>query len=197
MLRYLIILYFLVTYFTINAQNMNHKKFWKIINGSHLHLENNKKAEYIVQELIKSPSEDIINFELILRELIFECDDYKIMAIQKIIEGSVSDDTYLYFRCWLISKGEEVFKNTLKNPDSLVDIISKNSYTQFEDLLYVTTRAYLQKNNKKQEDESFPRIIAIKKGLDYDSGEHTKGIDWTYEQLPQLYPKLWALFHKK
>jgi len=54
-------------------------------------------------------AEQIIEFEIIFRRLIIEVDEFKIMGAQKIIEGYVSDDSYLYFRCWLIGKGEKIY----------------------------------------------------------------------------------------
>ena len=114
------------------------------------------------------------------------------MAAQKIIEGSVTDDSYLYFRCWLISQGKSVFEEVLRNPDSLASIDTEATIAEFEPLLYVATQAYKNKTGKQQEDESFPRGVASARGLNYDSATGTKGDDWTEEQLPTLLPKLWA-----
>ena len=94
----------------------------------------------------------IIEFEIIFRQLIIEADDFKIMAAQKIIEGYVSDDSYLYFRCWLIGKGEIIYTETLKNPDFLSENINQDEESDFEELMYVATNAYKIKiaNNIKR-----------------------------------------------
>ena len=121
-------------------------------------------------------------------------DDFKILAAEKIIEGEVSDDSYLYFRCWLIGQGEKTFTETLKNPDYLADFVNKETFSEFEELMYVATTAFEQKTGK-QEDDNFPRSIADKKGISYDfNTPPTKGTDWKVEELPKLYPKLWAKF---
>ena len=118
------------------------------------------------------------------------------MAAAKIIEGWVSDDSYLYFRCWLIGQGEETFTEALKSPDSLAERVGKGVETSFEELMYVATNAYRQLTGKDDEDETFPRDRAIASGLDYNFGAPpTKGTDWTEDQLPKSYPKLWAKFH--
>jgi hypothetical protein len=117
------------------------------------------------------------------------------MAAQKIIEDYVSDDTYLYFRCWLIGHGKTAYTETLKNPDYLATIANKGDECDWEGIMYVATNAYSKKTGK-EEDETFPRDIAIGMGLDYDFGAPpTKGTDWTEDQLPTLLPKLWTKFN--
>ena len=177
---------------------MDKQEFWKIINYSFDKSNHDKSLqEKIIIEKLKTYSADqIVEFELIFRQFVIDADDFKIMAAEKIIEGWVTDDPYLYFRCWLIGQGEKTFTETLKNPDFLADLVDKQTSTNFEELMYVATTAFEQKTGKKEEDESFPRDVAFKKGLSYDFGTPpTKGTDWTEEQLPKLYPKLWAKFH--
>jgi len=173
---------------------MDIKEFWKLIETSN---ENSEiRASTIVAHLKEYSPEQIVAFEIILRQYIIEADDFKIMAAAKIIQESVSDDSYLYFRCWLISQGEKTFLGALKNPDTLADKVNRDSETDFEDLIYVSTDAFRSKTGKSEEDETFPRDVAYSKGLDYDFGAPpTKGTDWTIDELPKLYPKLWAIFN--
>ena len=182
----------------IKNDKMDKSEFWKIIEYSIANSDYDKleQEKIIVEKLSSYNAEQIIEFEMIFRQLIIEADEFKIMGAQKIIEGYVSDDSYLYFRCWLIGKGEKVYTETLKNPEYLAENISKDEETNFEGLMYVATSAYKIKTGKKEEDESFPRDVAIEKGLDYDFGAPpTKGIDWKEEELPKTYPKLWKVFN--
>ena len=180
---------------------MDKQEFWKIINYSFDKSNHDKSLQekIIIEKLNTYTADQIVEFELIFRQLIIDADDFKVIAAEKIIEGWVSDDSYLYFRCWLIGQGEKTFTETLKNPDFLADIVNKQTETNFEELMYVTTTAFEQKAGKKEDDDkddSFPRNFAFKKGIDYDFGAPpTKGTDWTTEQLPKLYPKLWAKFN--
>lgn len=177
---------------------MDKQEFWKIINYAVSKSANidSVKNKLLIKKLVTYTADQIIEFEKIFRQLIIEADDFKIMAADKIIEGWVTDDPYLYFRCWLIGQGEKVFTETLKNPDYLADLVDEKTDVSFEDLMYVSTIAFQQKTGKKEEDNSFPRSIAIDEGLDYDFGAPpTKGTDWTDDQLPALYPKLWKKFH--
>lgn len=173
---------------------INTDKFWLLIDTA-IKASNNdniKKEQFLATELSKRSLNEINNFEIALRKNIIDADDFKIMAAQKIIQGFVSDDTYLYFRCWLIGQGKTVYSETLKNPDYLAEIVRKGDVYEFEDLLYIATTAYSRKAGI-EENESFPRTYATKMGLIYDFGAPpTKGKNWTENELPTTYPKLWA-----
>lgn len=182
----------------LDYQKMDKQEFWKIIDKARQESNGEQETQYkiLVETLSAYEPEMIIQFEIIFEQLIRDADDYKVMAAQKIIEGGVTDDTYLYFRCWLIAQGEQVFLGALENPETLVDIASGDFSTDFEELLYVSTAAYQKRTGVKQEDENFPRGKAYALGLNYDFGAPpTKGKDWNVEELPKMYPKLWAKFH--
>ena len=177
---------------------MDEQEFWRIIDYAFevAGYDSKKKAHIIEDKLAEYTPEQITDFEIILERKIIAANDFKIIAIDQIIDGSVSDDTFLYFRCWLIGLGQNTFEETMKNPDNLADKIEKGPEPDFEDLLYVSTEAYQRKAGKKEEDASFPRDVAYKKGLNYDfGGPKTTGRDWKKSELPKLYPKLWSKFN--
>lgn len=178
-------------------QHINTDKFWALIDNAVKASNGNDsiKEEYLIKELAKLSLEDITDFEIAFRKCVIDADDFKVIAAQKIIEGFVFDDIYLYFRCWIIGQGKNVYDEILKDPDYLSTLVNKGDLCSFEELMYVATQAYAIKTGKK-EDETFPRGTAVKKGLDYDFGAPpTKGTDWTEDQLPTLLPKLWAKFN--
>jgi hypothetical protein len=180
------------------GNNMDEKEFWKIIDYAFYNSGGDTKteAEIITQKLSQYTPEQIVDFEVILCKKIIAANDYKIVAIDKIIDGSVSDDTYLYFRCWLIGLGQKTFEETIKDPDSIADNIERGVVPDFEDLLFVSTTAYQNKTGKKKEDDTYPRSVAYDKGLNYDfGGPKTTGKDWKESELPGLYPKLWDKFN--
>jgi hypothetical protein len=176
---------------------MERDMFWQQIENSLQHSEGiYRQEEILINKLSTLEAKAIVNFEIILRQLIIEADDFKVMAALKIIEGYVTDDSYLYFRCWLISQGKKTYYAVLDNPDYLAGKIDKANNCTFEALLYVSTNAFKNKPGKISEDESYPRYVAEQMGFDYDSpNTKTKGIDWIEEELPGLYPQLWSTFH--
>ncbi|WP_165822173.1 DUF4240 domain-containing protein [Hymenobacter edaphi] len=170
--------------------------FWQLIDqaAAAAPADNDARAQLLVNALASRPLEEITAFELTLRQHLIEADDYGIMAAQKIIDGYVSDDPYLYFRCWLIGQGEVVFRAALQHPDSLAALVPGAYECDFEPLLYVATEAYKQQTGQA-EDDTFPRGVAVSQGLDYDfMAPPTTGTDWIEEDLPKLLPKLWKKF---
>ena|SRR5262245_4200691 len=165
---------------------MSIDEFWKIIEGA--------DDDIMVDMLCKLSRQDIVEFERHLRERIIECDNYNVIAALKIINGGVTDDTYLYFRCWLIAKGRRAFENALQNADSISDVLEDKEMPDCEGLLYLATRAFEIKTGRA-EDASFPRDTCISQGLDYDfNAPPTKGTDFSDKDLPELCPRLWERF---
>lgn len=174
---------------------MDKTTFWQILESAKLEARGDQQVQEqaLISSLEKLEPEQIIEFECLLRAYLIEADHFNIIAAQKIIDGYVSDDPYLYFRCWLVGQGEAVFAAAVDKPDTLAAVLDA-PYQDFEELLYVATAAFKKRTGKTEEDETFPREVALARGLDYDSGSETKGEDWTENQLPKMLPKLWKKF---
>lgn len=181
--------------FNTNSDTIKTDKFWLLIDNAVKISkgDDQKKEKYLISELTKLSLEEIKDFEIAFRKAIRDANDFGVMGAQKIINGYVSDDSYLYFRCWLIGQGKNIYSETLKNPDYLVNVITKNhAICEFEGLMYVATNAY-EKVTGKKEDETFPRNFADNMGLSYDFNiTPTKGTDWKEDELPTRFPKLWT-----
>ena len=110
-------------------------------------------------------------------------------------DGFISDDGFLYFRCWLLLKGKEFYEDITKDIESFVsgkyhfDIAE----TWAEDLLYVADAA--NQEASPDSDEDIIRDTANEKWpeLNYDFGEFA--MDREPERggaLQKMYPKLVA-----
>jgi len=185
---------FLVIY---TGGTMTEERFWALIEQTKKSaVSQDSFSEILISELIKLNEEEVTQFEIILRDKINEANHFNVMIPLKIIEGYVSDENYLYFRCWLISQGREVFNASIIDSDYLAGIVTKGTAVEFEDLLYVSTSAYSQLVGR-EEDEEFPRDVAIEKGHDYDfMAPPTRGEDWQESDLPIRAPKLWKMFNE-
>ncbi|ACU61800.1 DUF4240 domain-containing protein [Chitinophaga pinensis] len=181
-----------------DLRTMDKFNFWDLIEESYKQSHGDKEQQItILTDLLQQfDTQVIIEFEKIFRELVIQADTYKVMAALKIVDGFVTDDSYLYFRCRLISRGRAFFNDVLENPDYLANYdVSITSDIDHEELMYVATRAYRKKTGIEKEDDTFPRSIAYAAGLDYDFGAPpTKGTDWTEEELPVLLPRLWQQY---
>ena len=180
------------------SDKMDEDEFWKIIDYSNDAAagEMEKQVSIIVEKLSKYDTTKIVGFETILSKKIIEANNYKILAANKIIDGSVTDDGFLYFRFWLISLGKKAFEQTLKNPDSLAKFTDKEVVPDDEILMNASTKAYQIRTGKTKEDDNFPRDVVYNKGINYESdGPKLTGKNWTENELPKLYPILWNKFN--
>lgn len=186
-------------------QKMDTVFFWKIMDYAFAKakFDNKLKEQTILDQLIKLTPDQIQQFEIIFQQMNQKSSTWNNMAAHTIIEGGSSDDTYYYFRCWLISLGQKNFDETIKNPDYLasleIPVNKKYGYGEviFEELIPMSDKAYSIVTGKQTEDETFPRAFAQKKGLFYDSNTDIKGKEWTDTDLPKIAPKLCKKFKVK
>lgn len=172
--------------------------FWSIIDesivkmGSEIDIE--RQCEFISDVLSIKSEDQIIGFELTLRDLIRSANHFNVMAACKICESYVSDDNYLYFRAGLISFGRDIYYVTLKDPDSCSEALILNIDGEY--VMYIADNAFMKKFGDDT-DKPLPRDLAINYyNYDLDMDEPA-GEDWTEEELPHRYPRLWQAAKNK
>ncbi len=169
---------------------MNKKVFWEIIEQSKEESENfSHQVKLLISKLSQLEESRIISFEYRLREVISELARYNIMAVAKIVNDYVSDDSFLYFRCRLIAEGKEFLYKVIENPDIIAEYDIQDLELGGEEMLYIADHAFIKKFGEDTEKE-LPRDVAFDY-LNYDGFEEIKGEDWKEEDLPVKYPELW------
>lgn len=173
---------------------MNEKEFWSLIETSTQGQDD--FFTNLKNKLIKYSESDIILFEEILRKKIIEADHFNVMIAQKIITGEVSDDSYLYFICWIICLWEQIYNEAIKDPDFLAHlewIVEVDP--DWEDILYISDEAFEEKT-WREEDDNFPRNVCFDKWINYDESLwiNTKWEDWEEKDLLERAPKLCKKF---
>jgi hypothetical protein len=170
---------------------MTEQLFWNIIEesfnetGGQLFKDSEARSESIIRQLDNLSREDLILFNRHFETKVVEADHYNVMALLFIIEGSVTDDPYLYFRCELVGQGRNVFENAIKDTDSLSGILAPDIYLQSEYFMKLADKAYLKKFGEGN----------LPSGFANDIYGDTQGEDWEYEDLPIRFPKLCAKFN--
>ncbi len=171
---------------------MDTKTFWNLIEDSKTKSKTiDQQIEYITLTLSRLEEQTIIDFEFRFREALDELHTYSMLATANIILGYISDDRFLYFRCGLIAHGRPFVSEILKTPDYLIHA-NIDTLENGEGFLYITDNAFIRKFGQAS-DKTLPRDIA-ESYLDYDGYSEKKGTDWNEENLPDLYPKLWAKY---
>ncbi|MEJ5102668.1 DUF4240 domain-containing protein [Chryseobacterium sp. MYb328] len=187
--------------------------FWEAIEKSNKY----KKAhwsEYDIDEhlenltvyLSRFGKERLILFEKTLQEKLSELytaeiaelsiileSDFKTENGNYIFDGYLSDDGFIYFRCWLLLKGKEFFQDIKQDIQAFVS--GKYSFNigdcWAEGLLYVSDEAYSENHDNEDESEIRDTVDELYPENHYDSmnrnmnREPKNGVD-----LQKMYPKL-------
>ena len=189
--------------------------FWEAIEKSYKYNKKDREAydldehiEKLTTYLSKYSEEKLILFEKTLQEKLISLYTAPIAELFIILEneyekegdtydfdGFISDDGFLYFRCWLLLKGKEFYEDITKNIESFVsgkyhfDIAE----TWAEELLYVADLANAEARPDSDEDIIRDTVNEKWPELNYDFGDFAMERKPEYgKELQKMYPKLVA-----
>ena len=187
--------------------------FWEAIEKSNKHKKSHwseydidEHLENLTEYLSKFGKDRLIMFEKTLQEklselytaeiaelsIILEC-NYKNENGVYVFDDYLSDDGFIYFRCWLLLKGKEFFEDIKSDIQSFVS--GKYSFNigdcWAEGLLYVADDAYSENHKNEDNAEIGDAVYNLYPENHYDSMERCMnrepegGAD-----LHKMYPKL-------
>ena len=137
--------------FPKTSEMLNEDKFWDIIESSLKKTTNQDEQEqFLIKEIGKLTLNEIIGFRLKTDKLLYDTYSSEMWCAAYVINGGCSDDGFEYFRCWLISRGKEVYYKAKENPDSLIEFLSEEEEDifDFESFWYVALNAFENKTGK-------------------------------------------------
>ncbi len=150
-------------------------KFWQIIEKSlkttnTLYPTLDEQQELLVSELKKLSIKEIIAYDCIFRDLKHKAYKQDLWAVAYIVMGGCSDDGFMDFRNWLITRGKNVFYKALEDADSLNDEFNK---IQKEDI-------------PEWEDVSYLPMGVIEEEFEKDFDEEATKYDFEYSKEPEI-----------
>ncbi|MEO8671974.1 MAG: DUF4240 domain-containing protein [Tahibacter sp.] len=167
---------------------MDKMQFWNVIDASRNDSEGDPEAQLdALRERLTGLSEsDIADFERIFSEYHDRAYDWGLWGAAYVIGGGCSDDGFMDFRGWLISRGEKAYEAGLADPDSLVDVVTDNDdYCQVEGFQYLASEAWEAKTGKSA--DGLPRAKLPFR-------EKPDGEEWAEDALTVRFPRLSARF---
>lgn len=176
------------------GEMMSEDQFWSIVAASLKAAEDQDEQEgFLVKALAKLPAKDIIGFRLRTDKLLFDTYNDKMWCAGYIMGGGCSDDGFQYFRCWVISRGKDVYYAAKENPDSLISETSEDDdddFYEFESFWHVAPYAFEQVTRRSLYD--FIDHDVFKTGEDNYPGIT---FSWREEEpasLQRICPRLYA-----
>lgn len=189
--------------------------FWKAIEKSYKYNKKDWEAydldehiEKLTTYLSKYSEEKLILFEKTLQQKLISLYTAPIAELSIILEneyekegdtynfdGYISDDGFIYFRCWLLLKGKEFYDDITKDIESFVS--GKYHFdigdTWGEGLLYVASRANSEARPDSDEDIIRDTVYEKWPEINYDSGDFAMDREpKSGKELQKMYPKLVA-----
>ena len=164
--------------------------------------------EKLTTYLSKYSEEKLILFEKTLQQKLISLYTAPIAELSIILEneyekegdtynfdGYISDDGFIYFRCWLLLKGKEFYDDITKDIESFVS--GKYHFdigdTWGEGLLYVASRANSEARPDSDEDIIRDTVYEKWPEINYDSGDFAMDREpKSGKELQKMYPKLVA-----
>lgn len=125
---------------------MDIAQFWRIIEVGLSPNNHAGQLAAIEAALAKCSSQELFAFQTILEERLVEAFTVDLWGAADLMNGGCSDDSFLYFRLWLISRGKAVFEAAVAHPDSLAQLGNVPiDELDLEELICLAAAAYLEK----------------------------------------------------
>lgn len=183
------------TQLTKTAEMLDEDLYWSIIAKSLKQTKNQDDQErFLIKEIEKLTPNQMIGFRLRTDKLLYDTYNSEMWCAGYIMNGGCSDDTFEYFRNWVISRGKETYYNAKQNPDNLIrEVIEDEDLYDFESFWYVALEAFQHKTGKDLYDY-----------IDNDNFKTAEGhypqFEFTWQEenpesmkkiCPRLFDKLW------
>lgn len=125
------------------------KRFWDLVQHTQRPTQDEQLAA-LVAALAQLPRDDILAFDLRLWHLLGVANRWDLWAAAYLMRGGCSDDGFLYFRCWLVSRGRAVFDAALADPDSLAGPKVDPFDSDFELILTAPARGWEEQTGENR-----------------------------------------------
>lgn len=179
---------------------MTEQEFWRLVESSR---KKKEAAFYLEKHLAKQSLEHIVQFEYWFRMKMKTSYRSDLWGAAYVVMGGCSDDSFDYFRAWLILQGKDTFEKVVHDPEQLIFVLNKKRLNEegvpeYEELTEVGFNAFLikQTGNDEWDDDLYDDLLAKLEQLGL-SDDPEIDLDWDEEDeedLKKRYPVLWAKF---
>ncbi|PXX35300.1 DUF4240 domain-containing protein [Undibacterium pigrum] len=173
---------------------MNDQDFWQIVaKANHTARYQRFRAEDLEYHLSKLPPERIVEFDIHFHKLVRQAEIGDVYGAGCLLHHDyMSDDSFLYFRYWLISMGQVAYEQALLNPDSMamLEIVHDRDGSPDvtdESYCYAIYDAYEKVTGRK----IFDAPIEREENKNSVEPEDFNWMDYTHVSLSEKFPLLW------
>ncbi|MFD8573026.1 DUF4240 domain-containing protein [Streptomyces sp. NPDC057694] len=166
---------------------MDETEFWEIVDSTREAAEGDPEdhAELLVDRLLQFDPDRVLDFARHFESRYNRAYRWDLWGAAWVLLGGASDDSFDFFRCWLIGQGREVFEGALHDPDSLAELLGEFDDEvdgDGEELGYAADEAYEELTGTVAADLGIPPAPAEPEGTPIDFENSSA--------LADLYPNL-------
>jgi hypothetical protein len=132
---------------------MNTNQFWQIIEATRAATQE-EQLEGFRRELQRLAPQELIEFERLFIECSFAAYNWDLWLVAWLCQGGrCSDDSFMDFRAWLISRGRAIYEAALRDADSLADEMNQTEDPEFELFGSIPNKTY-----RSMTGQNFPNL---------------------------------------
>jgi hypothetical protein len=94
-------------------------QFWGLIDQARAGDSRSASPERLRKLLSQLSDDEVLDFGHIFYEKLCDLNQWRLWAAGCVIAGGMSDDSFHYFRSWIVGKGREAFEVAMKDPNEL------------------------------------------------------------------------------
>lgn len=167
----------------VSAPTITDDQFWSLIDQARAGNAASASPEGLGEILNRLSDDEILSFGHGFYEKICDLNQWRLWAAGYVIAGGMNDDSFHYFRSWIVGKGRIVFDVAMKDPDELGPFVD-NAEVDNELLEYVAVNLLEQRGVEEDpRDRSHRRADEEPTGEPFEEGT-----------VSAAFPKLAALF---
>ncbi len=164
-------------------------EFWKLIDDSRHEAGGDAEAhvDTFASALDELEPNELVSFSHWYDDFYARADTWEVWGAAYIIGGGCSDDSFMDFKGWLISRGEKVYEAAIANVESLAKVVGTDEDCQVEGFFPDAAARWARKTGKKEADFPPSPLASMRDGIG--------GKAWSEDDLPKRFPKLCKKFN--
>jgi hypothetical protein len=121
---------------------MTTSAFWKLVEKSKHGAESaDEQAERLEELLAALTPDEIVSFDRIFNQCRNAAYRWDLWGVAYLLCGGCGDDSFDYFRAWLIGRGQKFYEEAMKDPEHVARQVTEDDFPDAESLLYAATKA--------------------------------------------------------
>jgi hypothetical protein len=169
---------------------MDHARFWSLVDGARG--AHGGTAAALSRALEALPAREIVEFDGWFWAYYLATRREDLWAAVYAIRGGCGDDSFDYFRGWLISRGEDAVLAAIRDPEALAELIG-DANPRDELMLGAASDAHRRAHGGELPDD--PRFrVAIPGRAEWPADRVAPGLKWDDAFYAAHFPKLYARY---